>query len=344
MNDVPPGREEPDDVDDAYRRESALDPSRPSELVRRRILKHAAERAAERAGESDAAGIRRRGASSPWRRPAIFGTLAAAALAGLLITPRFFMPHAPSTAATSSAQVQRPSSAIPSAPTEQTEERAPVTAADEQPSPPAEEQGVLKPQAFARNDPPSRNSGANLVAKNAPAKTQSMAAARKSAADSNSGAATGSASVTGSAAANDSPAANDRPAANDSAAANDSLAADSSRLQAMSGAARSAARSGAPASLFSDPAAQLRQAAATGDMAELQALLDKQTQVDARDAGGRTALMLATLQGQGEAVDVLLAHGADPNAADSQGTTPLQAANAGGRQSIATALQRAGAR
>ncbi len=298
MNDVPPGREEPDDVDGAYRRASALDPSRPSELVRRRILKHAAERAAERAGESDAADIRRTRASGPWRRPAIFGTLAAAALAGLLITPRFFMPHAPSTAATSSAQVQRPSSAIPSAPTEQAEGRAPVTAADEQPPPPAAEQGVLKPQAFARNF----------------------------AADSNGGAATGSAAANGSAAASDSP------------------AADSSRLQAMSGAARSAARSGAPASLFTDSAAQLRQAAASGDIAELQALLDKQTQVDARDAGGRTALMLATLQGQGEAVDVLLAHGADPNAADSQGTTPLHAANAAGRQSIATALQRAGAR
>jgi len=35
----------------------------------------------------------------------------------------------------------------------------------------------------------------------------------------------------------------------------------------------------------------------------------------------RTALMLATLSGQARAVDLLLAHGADPNAADAQGVT-----------------------
>jgi len=40
----------------------------------------------------------------------------------------------------------------------------------------------------------------------------------------------------------------------------------------------------------------------------------------------------------------LLAHGADPNAADAQGNTPLQIALAGGDPAIVAALQRAGAR
>lgn len=93
-----------------------------------------------------------------------------------------------------------------------------------------------------------------------------------------------------------------------------------------------------------DPAAALRRAAEIGDVAGLQALLDERVDIDARDAGGRTALMLATLHGRADAVDALLAHGADPNAADAQGTTPLQAAEAGDQPAIVAALRRAGAR
>ncbi len=42
--------------------------------------------------------------------------------------------------------------------------------------------------------------------------------------------------------------------------------------------------------------------------------------IDARDGHGRTALMLATLRGRRAAVDALLAAGADPNAADADGS------------------------
>ena len=66
--------------------------------------------------------------------------------------------------------------------------------------------------------------------------------------------------------------------------------------------------------------------------------------VDARDAGGRTALMFAVLQGRRQAVETLLAAGADPNAADASGTTPLQAAHAGSHPAIAAALEQSGAR
>ena len=103
MNELPPNPDEPEDVDDQYRRATALDPSRPSESVRRAVLAHAARLAAERAastvsangigaGQGTAAakiGAARRGAPQSWRRPAIFGTLAAAALAGLLIAPQY---------------------------------------------------------------------------------------------------------------------------------------------------------------------------------------------------------------------------------------------------------------
>jgi hypothetical protein len=94
---------------------------------------------------------------------------------------------------------------------------------------------------------------------------------------------------------------------------------------------------------LADSAAQVRRAAETGAVPQLQTLLG-QVDIDARDESGRTALMLATLSGQARAVDMLLAHGADPNAADAQGVTPLQAAIAGDRPAIAAALRRAGAR
>ena len=90
--------------------------------------------------------------------------------------------------------------------------------------------------------------------------------------------------------------------------------------------------------------AELRRAAEIGDVPTLQSLLGRQPVIDARDEGGRTALMLATLHGQAAAVDALLARGADPNAADARGMTPLQAAVAANRPAIVTALRRAGAR
>jgi ankyrin repeat protein len=54
--------------------------------------------------------------------------------------------------------------------------------------------------------------------------------------------------------------------------------------------------------------------------------------------------MLAASRGQAESVDVLLAHGADPNAVDANGTTPLKAALAADQPAIVAALRRAGAR
>jgi len=101
---------------------------------------------------------------------------------------------------------------------------------------------------------------------------------------------------------------------------------------------------GAPATNVTDAAAALRHAAETGDLHAVDRLLATQSDINARDAAGRTPLMLAVLRGQTDTVSALLAYGADPNAADSHGTTPLQAARAAGRPAIIAALQRYGAR
>jgi hypothetical protein len=83
------GNDGSDEVDELYRRASALDSHRPSESVRRAVLAHAARLAEERGASSAYCS----GATRPVRwRAAVFGTLAAAALAGLMVAPRFFGP------------------------------------------------------------------------------------------------------------------------------------------------------------------------------------------------------------------------------------------------------------
>jgi ankyrin repeat protein len=91
-----------------------------------------------------------------------------------------------------------------------------------------------------------------------------------------------------------------------------------------------------------ETAATFRHAAETGDLQTLRELRSA-TVIDARDASGRTALILATLYGQSAAVEALLAYGADPNAADEQGITPLQAAESTHQSEIVAALRRHGA-
>ncbi len=88
----------------------------------------------------------------------------------------------------------------------------------------------------------------------------------------------------------------------------------------------------------------LRLAAEAGDLERLQRLLDQSTDIDSRDDAGRTALLLATLHDQTDAVAFLLSHGANPNAADANGVTPLSAAISGNHAAIVRMLKHAGAR
>ena len=305
MNEVPPSKDESEDVDDYYRRVSALDPSRPNESVRRAVVEHAARLAEERTANNAPTGIRstRPARNQTWWRPAAIGTLAAAVLAGLLITPQFLTPRAPPMSASAPAQVSQPKAgATPATPAE-IQEHPPGAAADEQlPSPSSSEaQG---------NAAPTSNSVAEIAAKNAPAKVQSAAKAR-------SGAAASSDSET-----------------------DDRRTQTTPSTVSVLPAPPQAAAPVVPA----EPAAELRRAAEIGDVTKLQSLLGNQPGIDARDENGRTALMLATLHGQAAAVDALLARGADPNVADARGITPLQAAVAANQPAIIAALQRAGAR
>ena len=353
MNEVPPGQDDADEVDELYRRASALDDSRPNELVRRRVLQHAAQLAAERAAQNSAAGIASTRAAQTWRRPAIFGTLAAAALAGLLIVPQFLNPSAPPPAASPPAmdslsreavvttgavqeakqsredvadeqlrsaappQYQAPAAAPPQLPAPALAQTPTSTTTSAQ----AQVQGALKPHAFARNAAPLAESAAEIAAKNAPAERQKMSNA-------------------GSAA-----------AAGDSRETGEVVVDAQRRAQGVTvGATAQSAPPPQPASPMaqsarsSDPAVQLRGAAEIGDVAQMRMLLDKHSPIEARDEDGRTALMLAVLRGQSDAVNALLARGADPNVVDAHGTSPLQAAVAADQQAIIAALRRAGAR
>jgi hypothetical protein len=93
------------------------------------------------------------------------------------------------------------------------------------------------------------------------------------------------------------------------------------------------------------PTARMQRAAIDGNAALLRSLARQYPAlVDQRDAEGRTLLMLATLHHHREAVEDLLANGADPNAADRGGRTPLDVANSQGDDEISAALRLAGAR
>jgi Meckel syndrome type 1 protein len=339
MTEVPPSQDETDEADEAdeadelYRRASALDAGRPSEPVRRAILKHAAELATARAAGRKA--VKRRPTRQAWWRPAAFGTLAAAALAGLLVMPQFITHEPPDTSVSSPELAEKSAPAAPkvtaspngtaaqnataprNAPLEEvvvTEQRAART---EQRAAKAEQYAAQQGSRRAASKPAAQDELQEQASADAQDKRYGAPAPSQAASD----------AVVGSAA----------PPAAPAAALNGVTA----------GAGAPTAQFGAIAGRASgvmDPAAQLRRAADMGDVPALQALLNKQPAIDARDSGGRSALMLATLRGRAEAVDVLLSAGADPNAADARGTTPLQAALAGNQPAIVEALRRAGAR
>jgi hypothetical protein len=89
--------------------------------------------------------------------------------------------------------------------------------------------------------------------------------------------------------------------------------------------------------------ATLESAVAQADVGRAASLLDQGAVIDARDAAGRTPLMLAVTQDRLEIVRLLLARGADPNAADNAGHTPLQQATKRNLQDVAALLEQAGA-
>jgi hypothetical protein len=323
VTEVPPDHGEADEVDDLYRRASAADSSRPSESVRRAVLDHAAQLAAQRSREMGPATIdfTRPAANQAWRRPAIFGTLAAAVLAGFVIAPQFFNPSPPRTSALPPARDKSPQSAAsptPQAPTEALQESAGAPQVSSGASPVQSNSQLAEMKADRRPLRSSRGADASpptIPNDNGSADAQSLA------------------SVTATRQVQ-------------SYAKAESLRRQSmgSSVNALSAGRAQTAAPAWPAAQRADLSVELRHAAEIGDLPALQALLDKQPAIDARDDGGRSALMVATLHGQSGAVEALLASGADPNAADAQGVTPLQAAMAANQPAIAEQLRRAGAR
>src|SRR5215472_15199056 len=99
MSPTPTGHEPADELDAEYRRLAAHDTSAPSESVRQAVHAYAARLARERREEQagSAGRVRWRGHPLAWSG-ALFGTLAAAAIAGLMIAPRFQSVLAPATA------------------------------------------------------------------------------------------------------------------------------------------------------------------------------------------------------------------------------------------------------
>jgi hypothetical protein len=326
VSELPPSPEDSDEVDALYRRASARDAGRPSESVRRAVLDHAAQLAANRAAGKGSArsGTGLRAKRQAWWRPAALGTLAAAALAGFLVIPQYQWRQAPisPTSSAAPAPAPAPTPAAPSA-----ESIRPQAVAPE-------------PRTAARNEAPADDAKTQNVVVSAGKRMPAEGRNRQSAQD-----ATREPSVAGAPSAPTTQSVPSAPSEQDSA----QPAARSAQSVASGTSALSYSSPPQPASFTSaartmDPAAQLRQAAESGNVPALQDLLAKQPVIDARDASGRTALMLATLHGRTEAVDALLSAGADPNAADARGTTPLQAALAGDQPAIAAALRRAGAR
>jgi hypothetical protein len=305
MNPSPPDEGSPENVDEQYRRASALEYSRPSDAVRQSILAHAQQLAAERANQSGDGRRRAPRIAARQRalwRPAIFGTLAAAGLAALMIAPRYLL--------------------TPRAVTREPEPTAAVSEVSQAPAEPA----APAPSAPARDStpqpqgaPPGASALQSKPARRLEALTESNIAAKANAAPR---------------AAQVPPAL--APIAGSTPATADVARADSASAAPSAGAGRSQGAT--------DVNNAFRLAAQMGDLGRLAALREQQTNIDARDSSGRTALMLAVQQGQTQAVAELLDYGADPNVPDFAGMTPLAAALASGQSAVVALLQHHGAR
>jgi hypothetical protein len=306
MNATPPTDDQGEDLDELYRKSLAQYPSRPSVKVRQAILEHSARLATNQSpagvtGQSIQSGTswsvgriaRATRSSGPkWRRPVLVGSLAAAAVAGLLVGPQFLRPGTPPISASKLTQsTGRSESAVP-------------------------ETGVSSPVVI--------NLPAAAPAPDVPAPALQAAPGAAPAARANTDQAASEASNSAV-----------------SGGVSDARTEDSTepvvtgmRVRQTPSAPRAAAAA----------AAMTSRAAGAADSSAPEAVPDATAPIDARDSNGRTGLMLAVLQGRLDMVVALLRGGADPNAADTTGVTPLQAARAKHQTEIADALLRAGAR
>jgi hypothetical protein len=88
----------------------------------------------------------------------------------------------------------------------------------------------------------------------------------------------------------------------------------------------------------------LMKVAFRGDLPEVKLLLAAGAAVNAKDEKGRTALILASMQGHREVVQALLAAGAEVNAKSTNGKTALMLATEKGHREVIELLLKAGAK
>ena len=237
-----------------------------------------------------------------WGRTALLGTLAAAVVAGLIIVPHYLVPGASAPPESVAITQFDPPASLAVAPPPAVQPRVSTHVTSEH----ALARKVVPPAAAADN--------AAVAGKSIPpsAPVQEATVARSALAETKQGSTAGIRQQ------------------------------DSANFPARTSSAAAPAVGAAVSVQEADPGARLRHAAQIGDLAQLQALARDQTDLNARDASGRTALLLATLNGQADAVAALLAYGADPSIADAQGVTPLQAARTTRAAAIVATLERYG--
>ena len=305
------------ELDELYRRTGVQDPARPGAAARQRILERGAQAAAEHAART------RRGWRSALRAWlarsrergmwTVFAPLAAAAFAAVILVPIFrpapIMPRTTTEAPSQGLSLHRQAPSMQTAPAVGAPASAPMS--------------IAKNLTAPLSPPPPPSTVTNMPVVPVSPREQRLASPPAAEGEQAELAASSArqADVASGAAANVAPQA---PAARGSA-----------KVMA-----------GRPAELHLLPESEgeaLRRAAAAGDEPQLARLLQAGPALESRDPHGRTALMLAVLNGRTEAVQMLLAHGADPDAGDEDGRTPLALARARGNAAMISTLENAGA-
>lgn len=331
------------DLDRFYREAGAEDAERPSAAVRQSILREAQRLAAGASQDTARASdgrptLQRRRRLSPWisswisswasrgrtLRWQIVAPVAAALLAALVLAPEW--------------STHLFGAAGPSESTRQSHQNASETAADLARSAPAASPEMAAPSAneaaahaASPSAPPAPFSHSDLAVSNMQAPAAPMPVPPPVLLSR-----TPPSPLPPSAAAGD--------AVGAAAARAAAASAPSSRAEATQSAdAQSAANVAAGGTR--PPENPLQQAASSGDETQLQALLQASgVGIDARDAHGRTALMLAVMHAHASIVRELLERGADPNIADARGRRPLAVAQEQNQREIVAALLADGAR
>jgi hypothetical protein len=294
-----------------YRRASDTDAAAPSESVRSAILaesRRVADELAKKAPQPQFDVSRPAANDARWKITA-YGTVGAALLAVLLITPRFWESRrATEISSVPAVAPAKPEESLQEVIVTQAKHTAAATRAEES-------------RQYAAPAPSAPPSAPPNVAENfarAPASPPVADAAPPSPPVSTSTA----------------PPAAPAPLA---------YSAGAARGDALSGGALFKNSDRAARTNLVQTPASLQAAAGLGDVRQTALLLDQGVAVDARDEAGRTPLMLAVAQGRLEVVRLLLARGADANAADNFGRTPLQQAREKNLRDVAALLERAGA-